>query len=156
MDKEKLFSKFLKKMEDCEGCTMRNYGEPVFSGNVLQEIMIIGYEPESHNFSIDSRLVAKTASLLSLYETEVKYGAYITYLYRCSLIIHGELTSEAKRRCRCYLEEETDIIKPKYVIVYDKRVISELFENPSSILNAKDYPVEAKLFGRTVKVYYIQ
>lgn len=135
---------------------MRNYGEPVFSGNVLQEIMIIGYEPESHNFSIDSRLVAKTASLLSLYETEVKYGAYITYLYRCSLIIHGELTSEAKRRCRCYLEEETDIIKPKYVIVYDKRVISELFENPSSILNAKDYPVEAKLFGRTVKVYYIQ
>lgn len=156
MDKEKLFIKFLKKMEDCEGCTMRNYGEPVFSGNVMQEIMIIGYEPESHNFSIDSRLVAKTASLLSLYETEVKYGAYITYLYRCSLIIHGELTSEAKRRCRMYLEEEIEIIQPKFIIVYDKRVINELFENPDAVLSAAEYPVEAKLFDRIVKVYYIQ
>lgn len=143
-------------MEDCEGCTMRNYGEPVFSGNVMQEIMIIGYEPESHNFSIDSRLVAKTASLLSLYETEVKYGAYITYLYRCSLIIHGELTSEAKRRCRRYLEEETEIIQPKFVIVYDKRVINEIFENPDAIINAKEFPADAVLFGRSVKVYYIQ
>lgn len=156
MNKEKLFLKFLKKMEDCEGCTMRNYGEPVFSGNVMQEIMIIGYEPESHNFSIDSRLVAKTASLLSLYETEVKYGAYITYLYRCSLIIHGELTSEAKRRCRRYLEEETEIIQPKFVIVYDKRVINEIFENPDAIINAKEFPADAVLFGRSVKVYYIQ
>lgn len=143
-------------MEDCEGCTMRNYGEPVFSGNVMQEIMIIGYEPESHNFSIDSRLVAKTASLLSLYETEVKYGAYITYLYRCSLIIHGELTSEAKRKCRSFLEEEIEIIQPKYVIVYDKRVINELFENPDSIIASKEYPIECKFFARTVKVYYIQ
>jgi len=156
LNKEKLFLKFLKKMEDCEGCTMRNYGEPVFSGNVMQEIMIIGYEPESHNFSIDSRLVAKTASLLSLYETEVKYGAYITYLYRCSLIIHGELTSEAKRRCRRYLEEETEIIQPKFVIVYDKRVINEIFENPDAIINAKEFPADAVLFGRSVKVYYIQ
>jgi uracil-DNA glycosylase len=156
LDKEKQFLKFLKKMEDCEGCTMRNYGEPVFSGNVMQEIMIIGFEPESHNFTIDSRLVAKAASLLSLYETEVKYGAYITYLYRCSLIIHGELTSEAKRRCRRYLVEEVGIIMPKYVIIYDKRVISELFENSDEIINASDYPVEAKLFDRTVKVYFIQ
>ena len=156
MDKEKLFLRFLKKMEDCEGCIMRNYGEPVFSGNVMQEIMIIGYEPESHNLTINSHLIAKAASLLSLYETEVKYGAYITYLYRCSLIIHGELTIEAKRKCRMYLEEEVGIILPKFVILYDKRVISELFENPELIINASQYPIEAKVFDRVVKLYYIQ
>ncbi len=156
VDREIKFKKFLKKMEDCEGCPMRSYGEPVFSGNILQEIMIIGYEPESHNFSIDSKLVAKASSLLTLYETEVKYGAYITYLYRCSLIIHGELTDEAKKRCKRYLEEEFEIVKPKYLIIYDERVLKELVENYESIINSEVQPVESKVFDRKVKIYFIR
>jgi len=55
-----------------------------------------------------------------------------------------------------YLEEEVGIILPKFVILYDKRVISELFENPELIINASQYPIEAKVFDRVVKLYYIQ
>ena len=155
MKKEKEFELFLKKMEDCEGCEMRNYGMPVFSGNILQEMMIIGYEPESHNLSVDSKLIAKASSLLSLYETEVKYGAYITYIYRCSLIIHGDLTPNAKQRCMNYLKEEIALVDPKYIIVYDDRVLRELFDNPDEILKAGEYPVDANLFGKPVKLYFI-
>lgn len=155
MKKEKEFELFLKKMEDCEGCEMRNYGMPVFSGNILQEMMIIGYEPESHNLSVDSKLIAKASSLLSLYETEVKYGAYITYIYRCSLIIHGDLTPAAKERCVNYLKEEISLVEPKFIIVYDERVVREIFDDPDTILASKEFPIDAVLLGRKVKLYFI-
>lgn len=156
MDRESQFKLFLKKMEDCEGCEMRSYGEPVFSGNILQEIMIIGYEPESHNFKIDSKLISKAANLLTLYETEVKYGAYITYVYRCSLIIHGELTENARKRCKRYLREEFDIVKPKYLIIYDERVLKELIDDYQKVIDFDKQPIECEIFDRRVKVYFLK
>lgn len=156
MEKEKLYNQFLKKIEDCEGCGMRNFGEPVFCGNFMQEMMIIGYEPESHNVHIDSKVVAKTSSLLSLYENEIKYGAYITYIYRCSLHVHGDLNDDARQRCKGFLKEEYSIISPKYVIIYDERVIDEICDDPEAVKAAADYPVESTIFGHKTKIYFIK
>lgn len=155
MNKEELYLKFMKKMEDCQGCPMRNFGSPVFSGHHMQEMMMIGYEPESHNVHINSDIVSKASKLLTLYENEVKYGAYITYLYRCSLYVHGKLSEEGKANCERFLKEEIGIIRPKYVIMYDKRVIEKICDNPETVLNASQYPVAASVLGISTRIYYI-
>ncbi len=156
MDKEKKYFNFLRKLEDCMGCEMRNFGSPVFSGNHMQEMMIIGYEPESHNVHISSELITKTSSLLTLYEKEIKYGAYITYLYRCSLQVHGKMRDEGKKNCKKFLKEELLIIQPKYVIIYDERVIEGICDEPKEITEAKEYPCKSKIFGFETLIYFIK
>ncbi|MFO8062921.1 MAG: hypothetical protein R6U31_08375 [bacterium] len=156
MDKKKAYEEFLKKMEDCAGCTMRGYGEPVFNGNYNQEIMIIGFEPESHNVEINSSMIAKASKLLTLYQEEVKYGAYITYVHRCSLYVHGEISEEGKENCIRLLREEIEIVRPKYMIIFDERVIDAICDNADLVKNAEEYPVETTVFSNKVKLYYLK
>ncbi len=156
MKKEEAFSRLMEELDDCMGCPMRNFGTPVFSGNYMQEMMIIGYEPESHNVNINSDIVAKASKLLTLYENKVKYGAYITYLYRCSLHVHGEISDEGKENCEKFLKEEFNIIQPAFVLTYDERVIRKICDNPDKILYAKEYPVKASIFGLQTNIYYIK
>ncbi len=149
-NKEELLRKLQKELENCKGCNLEGKGYPVFSGDVNQEIMVIGYKPTEEDIDLLSheKTMAIITQILSKLEDVKEWGAYVTYLLRC-FVPDEYYTDEIKEICREYLKKEIEIVSPLYVVLVGNNVINEL------VGDKKFFGEEGKVLGHKCKIYTV-
>ncbi len=150
-DREKLLKELHEELENCKGCNLEGKGYPVFSGDVNQEIMVIGYKPTEEDIDLLSHEKTMTiiTQILSKLEDVKEWGAYVTYLLRC-FVPDEYYTDEIIEICRDYLKREIEIVSPSYVVLVGSDVINEL------VGDKELFGDEGEVLGHKCKIYTVK
>ncbi|AQW85964.1 uracil-DNA glycosylase family protein [Campylobacter pinnipediorum subsp. caledonicus] len=128
------FDKLNNQIINCNLCCLKNYSVKSYTGfgNINSKIIFVMLEP-----NLNTNIMDNFFELLRKYLKFSERDFYISYLLHCKKQMSLDL-SDCFFKCRPYLDEEMNFIKPKIIVALGEDVFLNLY-----IQNAKNSSFES-------------